>query len=85
MIIMDVIKKNIILKYLAIFVIFFMYLVISIYLVLRLDFIQCFCQVLVGAFCLCELFSQVFIDRLQSANLTLLSESRQHTNTGKGH
>lgn len=49
------------------------------YLVLILDILQCFSQVLCDASCLGELFGQQFIAGLQSANLTLLSKSREHT------
>lgn len=51
------------------------------YLVLILVILKGFCQVLIGAFCLCELFSQLLIEGLQSADLTLLLSKSESTQT----
>lgn len=53
------------------------------YLVLILGILQCFYQIFIGAFYLVELFSQHFIDGLQSYNVTLISGSTKHTKKEK--
>lgn len=56
----------------------------SVYLWLILCFFQCFCQVLIGAFCLCELLCQWLVDRFHATHLTLLlGKSREHTKNKK--